>query len=220
MLAFVVLTGVSPRVGADPAEARKHFELGKRYVQVDEYRKAIEEFKAGHILTPDPAFLYNIAECYRRLSEHEEALKFYRRFLAISPAGNPQREMATTRVAELEKAGATATPAVAAPNVTAERAPAVVPPPVPAPAPRPVPTDVPPPSTEPTSAPQLTAAPDTTVAAEPSDSSRPFYRRAWFYGVVGAVVVGGALGAWAISSRGGTDIPSSDLGHQPAFQPK
>ena len=215
LLALVVLMARTPLVHADPAQARKHFEMGKRYVQVDEYRKAIEEFKAGHILEPDPAFLYNIAECYRRLGENDDALKFYRRFLSLSPAGNPQRALAATRVAELEKAGANGAPP------TVERPVAVAPAPAPSPAPVPLPAAVPQP--EERSAPPA-SAPAITMSAERADESRaeppppPFYRRAWFYGVVAAVLVGGALGAWAVSSRGGTEIPGSELGNQPVFQ--
>ena len=72
-----------PRLAlADAGQARAHFERGRTFFEVDEYRKAIAEFKAAHIEKPDPAFLYNIAECYRRLGEVSEALQFYRRFLA------------------------------------------------------------------------------------------------------------------------------------------
>ena len=59
-----------PRLAvADAAQARAHFERGRTFFEVDEYRKAIAEFKAAHIEKPDPAFLYNIAECHRRLGE-------------------------------------------------------------------------------------------------------------------------------------------------------
>ena len=34
---------------ADAAKARVHFERGRTFFEVDEYRKAIEEFKAAHI---------------------------------------------------------------------------------------------------------------------------------------------------------------------------
>src|SRR5206468_5347119 len=79
-----------------------HFERGKRYFQVDEFRKAIEEFKAAHVEKPDPAFLYNIAECHRRLGETKDALVFYRRFLSLSPPNDPARPNARRRIAELE----------------------------------------------------------------------------------------------------------------------
>jgi len=65
-----LVVALAPRLAiADAAQARVHFERGRTYFEVDEYRKAIAEFKAAHIEKPDPAFLYNIAECYRRLGE-------------------------------------------------------------------------------------------------------------------------------------------------------
>jgi tetratricopeptide (TPR) repeat protein len=217
LLSLLVLTARTPLAHADPAQARKHFEMGRRYVQVDEYRKAIEEFKAAHVLEPDPAFLYNIAECYRRLGENDDALKFYRRFLSLAPAGNPQRALAATRVEELEKAGVKTAPAVA------ERPVAVAAPPAPTAAPVPLPAAVPP-AEERTAraapARAVTLASDRAVGDEKTADSAPdpFYRRGWFYGVVGAVLVGGALGVWALSSRGGTEIPGSDLGNQTVFR--
>ena len=86
---------------ADPALARKHFELGKRYFQVEELGKAIDEFKAAHIEEPDPAFLYNIAECYRKLGEADEAIGFYRRYLSLTSQSAPMRSTAAQHITEL-----------------------------------------------------------------------------------------------------------------------
>jgi len=62
----------------------------------------------------------------------------------------------------------------------------------------------------------LTAA--TSTGEQDGESvSRPFYKRAWFYGVVGAVVVGAAVGIWALSASGGTSVPGTALGNQTAF---
>ena len=71
-LLWIVCLGLClvPRLAiADAAQARVHFDRGRTFFDVDEYRKAIAEFKAAHIEKPDPAFLYNIAECHRRLGE-------------------------------------------------------------------------------------------------------------------------------------------------------
>src|SRR5678816_1796385 len=92
-----------PRLAvADAAQARVHFERGRTFFEVDEYRKAIAEFKAAHIEKPDPAFLYNIAECHRRLVEVPEALQFYRRFLATAPPDDKTRPIVEQRIAELK----------------------------------------------------------------------------------------------------------------------
>src|SRR6186713_794266 len=75
---LVVCFALLPCVArADVARARAHFDKGRTFFEVDEYRKAIAEFKAAHIEKPDPAFLYNIAECHRRLGEASDALVYY-----------------------------------------------------------------------------------------------------------------------------------------------
>src|SRR6188472_2813186 len=102
VLVAIVCLGLLPRVAlADAARARAHFEQGRARFEVDEYRQAIAEFKAAHIEKPDPAFLYNIAECYRRLGEVQEALQFYRRFLATTPPNDTTRPVVEKRIAEL-----------------------------------------------------------------------------------------------------------------------
>jgi len=205
---------------ADPARARAHFELGRRYFQVDEYRKAMEEFKAAHIEEPDPAFLYNIAECHRRLGENKEAVVLYRRFLGLIPPNAPARANVEKRIAELQSAPDTGAPAPAAPA-------AGIPERVPAPAAEPD-TRValapraadPAPAAVAVSGPPLTigtSAQESTPAA--ADASRPFYKSGWFYAVLGGVLIAGAAGAWAISSGRDTPVPTTDLGNKSVFHP-
>src|SRR5688572_14143335 len=88
----------------DAAQARVHFERGKTFFDVNDYKKAIEEFKAAHIQRPDPAFLYNIAECYRRAGEPRDALVFYRRFLSAAPAADQTRAIVDKRIIEMQAA--------------------------------------------------------------------------------------------------------------------
>ena len=84
-----------PRLAlADAAQARVHFERGRTFFEVDEYRKAIAEFKAAHIEKPDPAFLYNIAECHRRLGEASDALVY---LPALPGNGRTRRQDAPDR---------------------------------------------------------------------------------------------------------------------------
>ena len=117
-----------PRLAlADAAQARVHFERGRTFFEVDEYRKAIAEFKAAHIEKPDPAFLYNIAECHRRLGEAGDALVYYRRFLSTSAPADKTRPIVEQRIAELKtvaddpKPPAADAPPAGAPRPGAER---------------------------------------------------------------------------------------------------
>jgi hypothetical protein len=197
LLWVICLCLVSRLALADAAQARVHFERGRTFFEVDEYRKAIAEFKAAHIEKPDPAFLYNIAECHRRLGEVSEALLFYRRFLATAPAGDKTRPLVEQRIADLK--------------TVAEE-------------PKPVPGDTPPPppvtggglalnAPPPGGAPAavLVEQPTTTRAAD----ARPVYTRTWFLVTVGVVIVASAIGIWALARA--PEPPGTALGNQSIF---
>lgn len=193
---------------ADQAQARLHFERGKTYFEVDDYRKAIEEFKAAHVEKADPAFLYNIAECYRHLGETREALVFYRRFLSLSPANDRTRPTVERRIAELQALPDPTVTAQAEPPPESDRVSAIAPPRS---------ASLPPPL-PPTAS---TAPAATTLITEPGasdgndDRAKPVYTRGWFIAAVGLAVVAGAVGIWALSRS--PAAPDTPLGNQRAF---
>jgi tetratricopeptide (TPR) repeat protein len=198
-LAALVCVGWSLPARADSAQARVHFDKGRAYFQVDEYRKAIEEFKAAHVEKPDPAFLYNIAECYRHLDETQEALTYYRRFLKLTPANDRARPAVEKRIAELQKAARQAKPPNGEPHVEAHAE--APPPPSVAPPPAPV-------------APPVAVL--VSARAAPAPAATPVWRRGWFLATAAAIVVGGlAIGLWAASRAPGP--PDTPLGNQHAF---
>ena len=187
----IVALCLLPRLAvADAAKARAHFDRGRTFFEVDEYRKAIGEFKAGHIEKPDPAFLYNIGECYRRLGELPEALQFYRRFLATAPPDDKTRPIVEQRIADLK---------------TVADEPKV--------APEPPGGDLAlnPPDDSANSS--LPTAPSVVLVGAPAAPA--FYTRPWFLVTVGAVVVASVLGIWALSRS--PEPPSTPLGNQSVF---
>ncbi len=196
VLLATALAGSPSAARADAAQARAHFEKGRSYFEVDEYEKAIDEFKAAHVEKPDPAYLLNIAECYRHLGEYKQAVAFYRRFLTLAPANDPLRPKSAKRIAELE-------------GKEDEPLHRSAPPPAATEPPPPVPAAPPPPEAE---------APAVTLAATPAPapSQHPFYTRGWFIAAVAVAVVAGSVGVWA-ATRGGSDIPSTPLGNQSVF---
>jgi tetratricopeptide (TPR) repeat protein len=190
----LLCAGLVPRLAlADAARARAHFDKGRTFFEVDEYRKAIAEFKAAHIEKPDAAFLYNIAECYRRLGEVPEALQFYRRFLATAPPDDKTRPIVEQRIAELK-------------TVADEPK---------------TPTEPPPGGADANLA--LTAPPSGAGAAvlvektaqPPTVAPAPFYTRPWFLVTVGAVVVASVVGIWVLSRS--PEPPGTPLGNQSVF---
>jgi hypothetical protein len=180
---------LAPRFAvADAAQARAHFDRGRTFFEVDQYRKAIAEFKAGHLEKADPAFLYNIAECHRRLGE----LVFYRRFLDAAPPGDKTRPIVEQRIDELKSVADENKPAgePAAGDALALNAPATG------------------------GQPAAGVLVDQPGTARPSGGP-PFYTRPWFLITVGAVVVASVVSIWALSRA--PEPPGTALGNQSVF---
>ena len=191
-LLWIVCLGLClvPRpANADAAQARVHFDRGRTFFDVDEYRKAMAEFKAAHIERPDAAFLYNIAECHRRLGEVSDALLFYRRFLAATPAGDKTRPIVEQRIAELKTVAEEQNPGAS--SAGSGDALALTAPP-----------------------PEGDAAVLIQQPGPPAEASL-FYIRPWFLITVGAVIVGSVVAIWALSRS--PEPPGTALGNQSVF---
>ena len=84
------------------ATARAHYETATRLYDVGEYEKALAEFKSAYVAKDDPAFLFNIGQCYRKLGQEAEALNFFRRYLKKAPADDPNRAQVEARYRDTE----------------------------------------------------------------------------------------------------------------------
>jgi len=136
LLAALVLALASPARGADSPtdQARQHYEIGTQQYDLGHWDDAIREFEKAYELRPDPSFLYNLAQAYRRKGDARRALDLYKNYLAKSPKA-PQRAEIEERIASLQKQideAASAKPALPAPEPTvpssgSAASPAVVP---------------------------------------------------------------------------------------------
>jgi tetratricopeptide (TPR) repeat protein len=167
------------------AEAKQHYAAATKFYDLAEYENALREFKEAYRAVEDPAFLFNIAQCHRKLGQPQDAITFYKTYLRRAPHAANRAEV-ERRIAELERAPASpAPPADNAPSTAdAPVAPLVLDLPAPAPAPAPQPQA------------GLVASP---APAAPADT--PFYRRGWFWIVTGAVVAGAATTLIVLSTR-------------------
>jgi tetratricopeptide (TPR) repeat protein len=165
------------------AEARQHHAQASKLYDLAEYEGALREFKEAYRAVEDPAFLFNIAQCHRKLGHTQDAITFYRSFLRRAPHAANRAEV-EHRIAELERAAPPPPPAGAPPpaaTATATTTTTATPPPAPPPV-----APAPPPQTSEL----LVAAPSN--APPPDAADQPFYRRGWFWIVAGAVVAGTA----------------------------
>lgn len=83
------------------ARAKAHFAQGNRQYELKHFQEALVEFEAAYLAVPDPVFLYNSAQCHRRMGHDHEALDFYRSYLRNAPEA-PNRAEVNKRIQELE----------------------------------------------------------------------------------------------------------------------
>jgi tetratricopeptide (TPR) repeat protein len=67
------------------AEARRHFEEGKKRFALRQFHRALQSFSRAYELLPLSGFLFNIGQCHRFLGNCEKALFFYRGFVRENP---------------------------------------------------------------------------------------------------------------------------------------
>jgi tetratricopeptide (TPR) repeat protein len=87
-----------------PNKARELAEQGRKHHSSGDYTSAVAAFKEAYVLAPSPSLLFNIAQAYRLAGSCDESAWMYRRFLDTHPRG-PQRDLAQTHLAVVEKCG-------------------------------------------------------------------------------------------------------------------
>jgi Tetratricopeptide repeat len=124
LLAALVLALASPARGDESAteQARQHYETGTQQYDLGHWDDAIREFEKAYELRPDPSFLYNLAQAYRRKGDPKRALDLYRNYLAKVPK-TPQRTEIEEKIKSLQKqideaGSARTTPPALEPTVT------------------------------------------------------------------------------------------------------
>jgi tetratricopeptide (TPR) repeat protein len=229
---YAALAAHALAADSNKAIAKAHFEAATRLYDIHEYAKALEEYKAAYLAKPDPAFLFNVGQCYRRLGKFDQALEFYQEYLKKAPPDDPNRPNVEARIRNTDTSDLFESDTAPRPA-----APPAQPPPLPPQAP-PVQRPPTPPEARPVAAPRIegsagtpTAAAGSSVPVEPQkppppafaeptyakpagldlnavqpaervNTGTPFYKTWWFWTGVGAVVVAGTVAAIVISKSG------------------
>ena len=74
-----------------------------RFYDLKRFQEAFGEFEQAYLIEQDPALLYDMAQCQRKLGNNEEALHFYKTYLRRVPKG-PSAVEAEKRAREIEDA--------------------------------------------------------------------------------------------------------------------
>ena len=106
MIAVVLAVGVLGVAGRgaaqDVSEARKHYELGTKYYDLQRYADAAKEYEAAFVIKDDPALLFNIGQAYRLARNPRKAIGAYRSYLRRVP-NDPRRAEVEKRISDLQK---------------------------------------------------------------------------------------------------------------------
>ncbi len=107
-VAILILAGLltNPRpVQAEDAatvQARQSFQEAQKQFDLGNWDAAIQGFAKAYELRPDPIFLYNVAQAYRRAGNTKRALDLYKNYLIKDPK-SPQRTEVEERIRTLQK---------------------------------------------------------------------------------------------------------------------
>lgn len=74
----------------DIEKAKAHYAAAEAAMQAGEYAKAAGEYAAAHEITGDPALLYKLGGAYEKAGQCDQALIWYRRYLA---EGQPDEQL-------------------------------------------------------------------------------------------------------------------------------
>jgi tetratricopeptide (TPR) repeat protein len=87
----------------DPAaEAKAHSSRATTLYNLGRFGEALAEYEAAYMAIQDPPFLFNVAQCHRKLGHSQEALDSYRGYLRVAPHA-PNRGEVERRIDELER---------------------------------------------------------------------------------------------------------------------
>ncbi len=109
------------------AEAKRHFEQGKRFQDLGKLDDAIRAYQAAYDLVPLPQLLFNLGQAYRLKGDMRKALDAYEKFLVATPEG-PGRDEARRNIKmvklriEVEEAEAARNRAVQEAEIARKRA--------------------------------------------------------------------------------------------------
>jgi tetratricopeptide (TPR) repeat protein len=84
------------------AEAKAHYNRGTSVYNLGRFRDALAEYEAAYMAVQDPPFLFDIAQCHRKLGNNKEALGFYRSYLRVAPNASNRAEV-QKRISELDR---------------------------------------------------------------------------------------------------------------------
>jgi tetratricopeptide (TPR) repeat protein len=79
-----LLLVAAPAAAADRAAARAAYDEAVKHYNLGEFQQALDGFTVAYRETADPTLLFNLAQCSRKLGDHQKAVLLYRSYLRAS----------------------------------------------------------------------------------------------------------------------------------------
>lgn len=102
-----VLPGAVAQAAAPSAKTRKAsrqaFERAQEAYAAERWDEALAGYREANEWMPNPAFTYNMAQCYRQMGAHDEALAHYQRYLEEVPQAK-NRDLVQAHIEDLKTA--------------------------------------------------------------------------------------------------------------------
>jgi tetratricopeptide (TPR) repeat protein len=105
---------------SDVEKAREHLRKASVHYDLQEFRKALVEFRGAYRLKNDPVILFDMGQCERKMAHYREAIDFYKSYLRKVPSG-ANRPEAERLIAESEKLLKESPPEPSAPAAGADK---------------------------------------------------------------------------------------------------
>jgi hypothetical protein len=102
--AVLVTARRPPPTAVIPAttRAKAHANRATSLYNLGHFQAALAEYEAAYMAVQDPPFLFNIAQCHRKLGNNKNAIDFYRSYLRVAPDASNRTEV-QKRIADLER---------------------------------------------------------------------------------------------------------------------
>lgn len=185
--------GAAP-ASSDKRSTRELIDSATKHFAAGEYEAAISDFYAAYQKKAIPALLFNIAQAHRKAEHWQEALTLYERFMKDDPKSQlvPEAEAHSAAMRariDAQKASAEREAAERLAKQRAEEAEALA-----------VAREA-----------ERKKAEAALLLAASRKSEKPIYKRGWFWGVIGGVVVAAAITAGVVVAVKLKE-PTSELG--------
>src|SRR5437867_12763492 len=87
---LVALLLAGPTLADARADAKRHFREGMSLIAAGQVERGIAELKQAYAIKPHPDVLYDIAKAYVDLGNIDEALGYFRQYVATDPEDKDQ----------------------------------------------------------------------------------------------------------------------------------